>query len=92
MNDSWIAVANQSGLKMLVRETPHAAHFLMRRAMRENAECFWAVLQPDHAKFIRLHIEDGTRQEALRWLEHLALDIGRMSMPIPAIVSWPPDA
>ena len=86
MNDSWIAIVDRHGLRQLVLETSHALPFLLKRASRENAECFWAVLEPKHAEFIQQLKRFGNPVSALRWLEYLATDLGRIcsvESPIP---------
>ncbi len=79
MNDSWIAIVDRRGLRLLVLETSHALPFLLRRASRQNAECFWAVLEPRHAVFIEHLRRTGSPNSALRWLEYLATDLGRVA-------------
>ncbi|HBE68529.1 MAG TPA: hypothetical protein DDW52_10315 [Planctomycetaceae bacterium] len=91
MNDSWIAIADRRGLKQLVLETSHALPFLLKRANRENAECFWAVLEPRHAQFIQRLRRLGNPISALRWLEYLAIDLGRVSPCESHLRLWFPD-
>ena len=88
MNDSWIAIVDRQGLRQLVLETSHAIPFLLRRASRENAECFWAVLQPQHAAFIEQLRCTGNLVAALRWLDYLATDVGRIAPTDSLIPSW----
>ena len=91
MNDSWIAIVDRHGLRQLVLETSHALPFLLKRASRENAECFWAVLEPRHVEFIQRLRRLGNPVSALRWMEYLATDFGRVTpceSPVPA---WLPD-
>lgn len=91
MNDSWIAIVDRTGLKQLVLETSHALPFLLRRASREDAECFWAVLEPHHVKFIERLRCTGNSRPALRWLEYLATDLGRISPDNSLVPPWLPD-
>lgn len=91
MNDSWIALADQRGLKLLVLETSHAIRFLLRRAERENAECFWVVLTPSHAQFINYQREQGDADAALRSLSQLATNMGRLTPQEPALPVWLPE-
>lgn len=72
-------------------ETSHALPFLLRQASRENAECFWAVLEPRHADFIEQLRRTGNLVSALRWLEYLATDLGRISPDISPVPPWLPD-
>lgn len=88
MNDSWIALANLSGLKALVLEEKHALPFMHRRAGRENALCFWAVLAPHHAGFIQQKLREGDHVAALAWLDRLASDLGRISPPEVCHPDW----
>lgn len=88
MNDSWIAIADRRGLRQLVLETKHAVCFLLRRASRENVECFWAVLEPQHAEFVEQLRRTGNSAAALRWLEHLATDFGRIAPSELHIPQW----
>jgi len=91
MNDSWIAIVDRQGLRQLVLETSHALPFLLRRASRQNAECFWVVLDSRHAEFIqRLH-QAGSCFSALRWLEYLATDCGRVALNAPFMQAWIPE-
>ncbi|PHQ37034.1 hypothetical protein CEE69_01290 [Rhodopirellula bahusiensis] len=80
MNDSWIAIVDRKGLRQLVLETSHALPFLIRRASREDVECFWAVLEPQHVIFIERLRRSGNATSALRWVDYLATDVGRMSL------------
>ena len=91
MNDSWIAIVDRTGLRKLVLETSHALPFLLRRASRENAECFWAVLEPRHVRFVEQLRCSGNSRPALRWLEYLATDLGRISPDISSVPPWLPD-
>ena len=91
MNDSWIAIVDRQGLRQLVLETSHALPFLLKRATRENAECFWAVLEPQHVEFIQRLRRLGNPVSALRSLEYLASDLGRVSPCESAIPPWLPD-
>ncbi len=88
MNDSWIALVDCNGLKLLVRETPHAVPFLLRRAQRQNAACFWVVLESRQAQFIEHLLHLGAKSDALRWLEHLAIDFGSIPSPIITYPTW----
>ena len=85
MNDSWIAIVDRKGLRQLVLETSHALPFLIRRASREDVECFWAVLEPQHVNFIERLRRSGNSTSTQRWLEYLATDLDRMSLDDPAI-------
>lgn len=91
MNDSWIALADRRGLRLLVLETSHAIRFLLRRAERENAECFWVVLTPYHARFINDQRALGDAATALRTLEQLATNMGRLLPQEPALPVWLPE-
>jgi len=91
MNDSWIAIVDRRGLRQLVLESRHALPFLLRRASRQNAVCFWAVLTPQHAQFIEQRRLMGNTATALRLLEHLATDMGRIAPSEPPIPAWLPE-
>lgn len=78
MNDAWIAIADQRGLKKLVLETPPAIRLAMRSAELENAECFWVVLQPQDVLAVYRQMQLGRAKDALRLLEHQALHLGQM--------------
>jgi len=91
MNDSWIALADRRGLKLLVLETSHTIRFVLRRARRENAECFWTVLTPQHAQFIEQLLQMGSTAAALKLLEHLATDMGRIAPSEPPVPAWLPE-
>ena len=91
MNDSWIAIVDCKGLRQLVLETSHALPFLLRRALRENTECFWAVLEPRHVEFIERLRWSGNSAAALRWLEYLATDLGRISRDENYFPPWLPN-
>jgi len=91
MNDSWIALVDLTGLKLLVRENDHASLFLLRRASRENAECFWAVLEPRNAQFVERLRRSGHPAAAVRWLEYLATDLGRMTPSEQLLPPWLPE-
>ncbi len=91
MNDSWIALVDHDGLKLLVLETSHALHFLQRRAERQNAECFWVVLTRQHAGLVEQLCHFGSPSAALNVLEHLATDVGRFAPPEPIMPVWFPD-
>ena len=71
-------MVDEEGLKELVLETRHAVPFLLRRASRQHAECFWVVLEPQHVEFIQRLKQVGNPMSALRWLEYLASDFGRL--------------
>ena len=88
MNDSWIAIADESGLKSLVLEQEHTACFASRRAARENASCFWVVLTPQHAGFINQQLCIGAPADALAWLEKLATGAGRITPSKPLVPHW----
>lgn len=88
MNDSWIAIVDRTGLRKLVLETSHALPFLIRQATRENAECFWAVLEPQHVSFIERLRCTGNSVAALRWLDYLATDIGRITPNESVVPPW----
>lgn len=60
-------------------ESPHALPFLLKRAARENAVCFWAVLHSDQAEFVEELRQSGSPQAALKWLEYLARELGRIA-------------
>ena len=90
MNDSWIAIVDRHGLRQLVLETSHALPFLLRRAARENAECFWAVLEQRHVEFIERLRCSGNSASALRWLEYLATDLGRICPHESPLPPWLP--
>jgi len=88
MNDSWIALADRHGLKLLILETSHTIRFMLRRAERQKAECFWVVLTPHHAQFIEQMLRLGDAAAALRLLEHLATNMGRIVPNEPAVPAW----
>ena len=91
MNDSWIAIVDRRGLRQLVLESSHALPFLLKRASRQKAECFWAVLEPQHADFIERLQSAGNCAAALQWLEYLATDFGRFTPGDSLIPPWLPD-
>lgn len=78
MITSWIAIVNRQGLRLLVLETPHALPFMLKRAARENAVCFWAVLHSEQAAFVEALRQSGNPQAALKWMEYLAREVGRI--------------
>ena len=88
MKDSWIALADRDGLNLLVRETPHVVPFLLRRAQRQNAVCFWVVLESRQALFIEHLMQMGANLDALHWLEHLAIDFGSIPSPKQTYPTW----
>ena len=91
MNDSWIALVDQHGLNSLVLETSHTVRFMLRRAERLNAECFWVVLTPQHANHIDQLTRLGNTAAALSLLERLAINMGRITPPGPTLRVWIPE-
>ena len=91
MNDSWIALVDQHGLNSLVAETSHAVRFMLLRAERIEAECFWVVLTPQHALNIEQLRRVGNQEFALQLLELLAINMGRIVPPEPALKVWTPE-
>ena len=59
-------------------ETPHALPFMLKRAARENGVCFWAVLHAEQAAFVERLRQSDNPQAALKWLEYLAREVGRI--------------
>ena len=88
MNDSWIAVVNADGLCWLEIETEHSLVFARRRASLRKGECFWAVLQPEHANFIRTQLEQRRWFASLQWLQRLAVSGGHIARERPDVPDW----
>lgn len=81
MRKSYIGILNQSGLDTLLPEENHIDRFLLRRAMRENAVCFWAVIDDSVYVTIRQELAFGQKQNAARLLQLLAIDSGAILPP-----------
>lgn len=75
----------------MVLEEEHTSRFVVKRAARENASCFWAVLQPCHARFVGQLLLRGEFVDSLHWLERLASDVGRIVPPEPNLPEWLPE-
>lgn len=76
MRQSYIGILNHSGLSVLVPDENHVDRFLLRRALRENALCFWAVIDDAVVESIRAEMSFGQTQNAARLLQLVALDCG----------------
>lgn len=76
MRQSYLAIADCSGLQLLVPEHDHVNRFLMRRAVRQQAACLWVVLEVAHYQRVRAELIAGERRSALHSLELLAFDFG----------------
>lgn len=76
MRKSYIGILNHSGLDVLLPETQHVDQFLLRRALRENALCFWAVIDDSLFDAIRNELVAGEKRNAARLLQLLAADCG----------------
>ena len=76
MRKSYIGILDRSGLKILLPETRHVDRFLLRRALRENAVCFWAVMDEAVATSIFSELNFGQHQNAARLIHLLANDYG----------------
>ncbi len=88
MNDSWIAVVNADGLCWLEAETEHSLVFARRRASLRNGECFWAVLKPEHARFIRTQLGERQWSVSLQWLQRLAISGGHIVRQPSEVPDW----
>ncbi len=75
MRNSYIGILNHAGLSVLVPEEHNVDRFLLRRAMRENALCFWAVIDDAVVETIRAELSFGQTQDAARLLQLLAFDL-----------------
>ena len=76
MKTAYLGIADSSGLRLLIPEREHAARFLVRRAFRWNAVCFWAVIDDAFYLTVRTELERGESHNALRLVQLLASDIG----------------
>ena len=76
MRESYLGLANNNGLRLLVPEHDHAALFLMRRACRENGVCLWTVIDTKDYDYVRGALSLGEYRHAFRLLEQTAIDIG----------------
>jgi len=76
MRKAYLGIAGPCGLHLLVPETTHAATFLVRRAERLNAVCFWTVIDDAFCYAIRMELEHGESANALRLLQFLADEMG----------------
>lgn len=76
MRKSYIGILNHSGLDVLLPETQYVDQFLLRRALRENALCFWAVIDDSLFDAIRNELAAGEKRNAARLLQLLASDCG----------------
>ncbi len=72
MRKAYLGIAEPAGLHVLVPETAHAAGFLVRRAERLRAVCFWAVIDDAFYVALCLELERGERLNALRLLQLLS--------------------
>lgn len=81
MRKSYIGILNQAGLDTLLPEENHIDRFLLRRAMRENAVCFWAVIDDSEYVTIQQELAFGQKQNAVRLLQILAIDSGAILPP-----------
>lgn len=82
MTNSYLAVVSAYGLELIVPETAHARHFLMRRCfgVRQGSEaCFWVCLPPENIKLIRWLTICDQRRPALWLLNQAALESGPIS-------------
>ncbi len=79
MKQSFVGIHDHIGLQYLHPEHPHTVKFLLRRIERNasrNAQCSWAVLNPDIAACIRRELADGNHQQALLLVRVLSHDGG----------------
>lgn len=81
MRKSYIGILDRSGLSVLLPEAEHVDRFLLRRALRKNAVCFWAVMDDAVAQSIRMELSVGQHQNAARLLQLLATDYGAILPP-----------
>jgi len=86
MRDSYLGLADRSGLRLLIPEREHVSRFLTRRALRESSVCLWAVIDTVHHQAISAELLSGEWLNALCLLELLAVDFGICTLtdPIPA--------
>ncbi len=76
MKDSYLGIADQHGLRTLVPETEHGGSFLVRRAERMNAICFWVVIDRFYVGAILAELDRGEAGNSLQMLQILADEIG----------------
>ena len=81
MRNSYIGILNHAGLSVLVPEEHNVDRFLLRRAIRENALCFWAVIDDAVVTAIRTELSFGQTKNAARLLQILAFDCGTILPP-----------
>jgi hypothetical protein len=86
MRTAYLGIADRAGLRTLVIETSHASRFLVARASRMNAVCFWVVIDDAFAASVRMELDCGERRNAMTLLQLLLDDIGTI---IPS--TWPSD-
>jgi hypothetical protein len=78
MKDSYLGIADQYGLRTLVPETEHGGSFLVRRAQRMNAVCFWVVIDRLYVDAVLAELERGEADNSLQMLQLLADEIGSL--------------
>jgi hypothetical protein len=81
MTGSYLGIITPRGLELLVRETEHAAPFVLRRTYRQSAEdavCCWAVLPEEIAQKLARYIRHRWYLEALVVLNGEARQVGTL--------------
>ena len=76
MRKAYLGIVDHTGLRMLVPETGDAQRFMLRRAVRSKAVCFWSVIDEALVAAIRMELERGQFEDALCLLQLLAHDLG----------------
>ena len=79
MHHAYVGIASDHGLQCLWPEGEHTSVFLHRQAARqwrENAVCFWAVLDDSLARYVTFEVDSGNRRAALLLLQCVAKDLG----------------
>jgi len=76
MRKSYLGIACPSGLILLIPENRHAERFLVRRACRLDAVCFWAVIDESFYSTIHCELERGEAMNGLKLVQLLAQDVG----------------
>ena len=90
MNDSWIAFVDQHGLKSLVLES-RVAEQRGLHATCKNAQCYWVILEPQHARFIDQVRAAGNSKSALQLLNRLAIGLGQIATKATVLPVWQSD-
>ncbi len=78
MKEAYLGIADRNGLKMLVPETDHGGSFLVKRAQRMQAVCFWVVVERAYVTTILNELDRGEATNALSLLQILADGMGSL--------------